>query len=166
MVCEEPYIQLNDWAPLYVTPSTVNDRPSGDVFTVTETLVGGTFTNWTPARSAAVPEGTWVQLVPPSGVLSTVPPTPTAQPISDVMKWTPVRSALTGCCSVHLAPPFVVFRMVPAEPTTQPVAASSNRTEWSDADTGLELVQVVPPLVVFRIVPSVPTAQPVEAFRK
>src|SRR5689334_18365150 len=124
MVCEEPNAQLNVWAVVNGTSSTVNDRPGGDVFKVTQPSAGGTLTNWTPARSAVVLEGTLLQIFPASVVLSTVPPRPTAQPTDELMKETLLRSALTGCCSVQLVPPSVVLRIAPAEPTTQPVSAS------------------------------------------
>ncbi|HXJ70921.1 MAG TPA: hypothetical protein VNM39_18630, partial [Verrucomicrobiae bacterium] len=96
MVCEEPNAQLNVWAVVNGTPSTVNDRPGGDVFTLTQTFVGGMLTNWTAARSAVVLEGTLLQIFPASVVLSTVPPRPTAQPTDELMKETLLRSALTG----------------------------------------------------------------------
>ena len=100
--------------------------------------------------------------MPPSMVFTIVPAAPTANPVAELIKLTPIRSLRAGSpfgCGKKVVPPSVVARIMPFVPTTQPRLASMKETPVScSLVPDLREANVAPPSCVATMVPSSPTA--------
>lgn len=92
-------------------------------------------------------------------VLSTVPPSPTAMPVDELVKWTLCKFLVLPLVSLVQVDPSVVLRIIPESPTAKPADVEVKKTEFKFWVVPLVMVlQLTAPFVVLTIEPAFPTA--------